>query len=94
MSLATKDLTLDVTRYIEFKFWEGKHPHIAGRRVRVSWIAHYLRDNDIGISDLARDLSLTENQVAAAMLYYEQHQEEIEAVESEEYEEYRPLIEG
>jgi uncharacterized protein (DUF433 family) len=94
MNIATKPLTLDVTNYIEFKFWDGKHPHIIGRRVRVSWIAYYMRDNKWGISDLARELSLTENEVAAAILYYAQHKDEIDALEQAEKEEYRHLYEG
>jgi uncharacterized protein (DUF433 family) len=94
MTKAAQDLTLNLTHYIEFKFWEGKHPHIVGRRVRVSWIAYYMRDNDWGISDLARELTLTENEVAAAVLYYEQHKDEVDALEQAEKEEYRHFYES
>lgn len=89
--MAEKIFTINLTDYIESRFWEGQHPHIRNRRVRVSWIAAYA--HTWGISQTALDLSLTESQVAAALLYYEQHKAEIDALESAEEEAYKHLYE-
>ncbi|MBZ0310234.1 MAG: hypothetical protein K8I82_29510 [Anaerolineae bacterium] len=58
--MADKIFTINLTDYIESRFWEGQHPHIRNRRVRVSWITAYA--HTWGISQTAQDLSLTEPQ--------------------------------
>lgn len=91
--MADKIFTVDVDNYIEKRFWDGKFPHIRNRRVRVAWIAEYSHDNQRSIAEIAQDIGLTEMQVAAALLYYEQHKEEIDILEQAEYEEYKHLYE-
>jgi uncharacterized protein (DUF433 family) len=75
--------TIDLRKYIDrSKF--GDRPHIRGRRVPVSYLASDYHDNGWGISRLADEYTLTEAEVLAALLYYEEHKAEIDAQDAEE----------
>jgi uncharacterized protein (DUF433 family) len=61
----------------------GEGPHVRGRRVPVATIAHCARDQKWSVSELAYQFTLSEAQVSAALLYYEEHKDAIEAQEAE-----------
>lgn len=79
---------IDLSRYIETKHFENR-PHVRGHRIPVSVIAYHARDNQWGIDELADAFSLSEAEILAAMLYYEQHKAEIDAQEAELNAQYR-----
>jgi uncharacterized protein (DUF433 family) len=79
MAQETSDLVL--TRYIDTVFFQ-KRPHIRGRRVPVAAVAYNARDNGWDVPRLAREFSLSQAEVLAALLYYETHQDEIDTQEA------------
>lgn len=71
-----------LTQYIEYRRF-GARPHLRGRRIPVAIIASAARDNpEIGIQGLQLAYDLSEIEVLAALLYYAQHQEEIDMQEA------------
>lgn len=85
---------IDLTRYIDRKHF-GDRPHVRGRRIPVWVIAHTVRDNEVyGVRELMYDFDLSAEEALAALLYYEQHKEEIEAQEAAINEQYRHLYES
>jgi uncharacterized protein (DUF433 family) len=89
--MAEHPLTVDLTHYIAFRHF-GARPHIRGRRILVHTIATAARDNpDLGIADLMIAYDLQESEVLAALLYYAQHQNEIDAQEAAIDSEYKQL---
>ncbi|MFN8374515.1 MAG: DUF433 domain-containing protein [Anaerolineae bacterium] len=80
MSLQIPD-TVDLRKYIDTQYF-GARPHIRGRRVPVALIAYSARSEGWGTSELAYQFTLTEPQVLAALLYYQEHQAEIDAQEA------------
>ena len=72
--------TLDLSKYIEVRVF-GDRPHIRGRRVPVATIAYCHRDLGWTVSELAYEFTLSEPQVLAALLYYEENKERIDAQE-------------
>jgi uncharacterized protein (DUF433 family) len=72
--------TVDLRKYIEIRIF-GDRPHIRGRRVPVATIAHYAHSQGWGVSELAYQFTLSEPEVLAALLYYEEHKDLIEAQE-------------
>ena len=75
---------VDLTKYIETRFF-GERPHIRGRRVPVAFIAYNARTNAWDIARLAYEFTLSEAEVAAALLYYQEHKDLIDAQEAEEF---------
>jgi uncharacterized protein (DUF433 family) len=73
--------TLDLSKYIEVRIF-GERPHIRGRRVPVATIAHCHHRQGWNIAELAYNFGLSEAQVLAALLYYEEHKAQIEAQEA------------
>jgi uncharacterized protein (DUF433 family) len=71
---------VDLSKYIETRLF-GDRPHIRGRRVPVAIIASNARTNGWAVPELAYQFTLTEAQVLAALLYYAEHQAEIDAQE-------------
>lgn len=61
--------TSDLSKYIDFKYF-GERPHIRGRRIWVSMIAANEQANQWSIAELAREFTLTEEEMLAAILYY------------------------
>jgi uncharacterized protein (DUF433 family) len=84
---------VDLSKYIDTTFY-GERPHIRGRRVLVSMMAANARDNDWPVSRLAREFSLSEEEVLAALLYYHEHKEEIDRQDAEEQRQFDNIIEA
>lgn len=72
---------IDLRKYIDTETYMQR-PHIRGRRVPVATIAHSGRSQGWDVAELAYQFTLSETQVLAALLYYEEHREEIEAQEA------------
>jgi len=86
-------LTVTLTKYIETRIF-GDRPHIRGRRIPVSFIAYAARNENMSPDELAQEFALSVSEVLAALLYYKEHVEEIDAQEDAEraaYEENRSL---
>lgn len=74
---------IDLSMYIEARFF-GERPHLRDRRVPVAMIGRWQRTNGWTVAELAQHFTLSETEVLAALLYYEQHQGELDAQEAEE----------
>ncbi|MFN8372467.1 MAG: DUF433 domain-containing protein [Anaerolineae bacterium] len=72
------DYVLD--KYIETRIF-GERPHIRGRRIPVATLAYNARSNHQTVTELAHDFDLSEAEVLAALLYYEENKAEIDAQE-------------
>ena len=70
-------------KYIETRLF-GERPHIRGRRIWVSMIAANAERNNLSVSELAYEFSLTQKEVLAALLYYQEHKDEIDRQDAEE----------
>lgn len=75
--------TVDLRKYIDTQFF-GVRPHIRGRRVPIATIVYNARANHWGLAELVENFGLSEAQVLSALLYYEEHKEEIDQQEVEE----------
>lgn len=73
--------TVDLRKYIATEFF-GQRPHVRGHRVPVATLAHSAHSQQWDVTELAYQFSLTETEVLAALLYYEQHREAVEATEA------------
>ncbi len=73
--------TLDLSKYIETRFF-GERPHIRGRRVPVAAIVCFGRENNRSVAELIDDFTLSEAEVLAALLYYSEHKEAVDAQEA------------
>jgi uncharacterized protein (DUF433 family) len=60
----------------------GERPHIRGRRVPVATIAHSAHSQKWSVAELAYEFTLSEPEVLAALLYYEEHKDLIEEQEA------------
>lgn len=69
---------LDLSKYIDTEFF-GEHPHIRGRRIPVVTLIYAQRDNNYSVADLMHNFTLGESEVLAALLYYSEHKDEIDA---------------
>lgn len=72
-----------LSRYIEIRLMEAR-PHIRGRRVPVALLAYSAQSEKWGPAELAYQFSISEVEALAALLYYKEHQGEIDALEAEE----------
>jgi uncharacterized protein (DUF433 family) len=72
---------VDLSKYIAFEPDTGR-PRIKGRRVPVATIAYSTRSEGWNNAELAYQFTLSEAEVLAALLYYAEHQAEIDAQES------------
>lgn len=82
MSASTPE-RVDLSKYIETRFF-GMRPHIRGRRIPIAIIVYQARANSWTIAQTSWNFTLAEAEVLAAMLYYEEHQSEIDKQETEE----------
>ncbi len=80
--MVSKAPPLDLTQYIDSRYF-GERPHIRGRRVPVATIADNAHGNGWDVARLAYEFTLTEAEVLAALLYYEQHHELIDVQEAD-----------
>jgi uncharacterized protein (DUF433 family) len=81
MAEQTVPPSVDLRKYIETRIF-GERPHIRGRRIPVATIAHSARSQGWDVSELAYQFTLSEPEVLAALLYYEEHKDQIEAQEA------------
>jgi uncharacterized protein (DUF433 family) len=79
--MAQQKLDINLSTYIDATYF-GERPHIRGRRVPVATVAYSARDNDWSVEELGYQYTLSEAEVLAALLYYSQHQAEIDAQEA------------
>ena len=75
MSASTPE-KVDLSKYIELR--DGR-ANIRGRRLPVAFVAAAEQTNHLSISELAYQFTLNEEQVLAALLYYREHKDEIDA---------------
>ena len=78
--MARQAPALDLAKYVDARFF-GERPHVRGRRVPVAAVAYNARDNGWDVSRLVKEFSLTQSEVLAALLYYEEHRITIDAQE-------------
>lgn len=81
MSAPTPHTTVDLSKYIEIR---GGRANIRGRRLPVSFIVAAERSPNASIADIAHDFTISEEQVLAALLYYREHKDEIDAQDIED----------
>lgn len=75
--------TVDLSKYIETRLMENR-PHIRGRRVPVALLAYSARSEGWNAAELSYQFSISEAEALAALLYYEEHQTEIDDLEAVE----------
>jgi uncharacterized protein (DUF433 family) len=73
--------TVDLSKYIAVESF-GSRPHVKGRRVPVATLAHSAGSQHWDVPELAYQFGLSETEVLAALLYFEQHRDSIEAQEA------------
>jgi len=74
---------VDLQKYIDAQFFDDR-PHIRGKRIPVALIANRMAANHWTVAETAYDFSLSEAEVLAALLYYEEHHAEIQQQEAKE----------
>ncbi|MCC6893401.1 MAG: DUF433 domain-containing protein [Anaerolineae bacterium] len=74
---------IDLHKYIEMRLFDDR-PHIRGKRIPVALVAQRMTANGWTIAETAYDFTLSEAEVLAALLYYEEHQDEIRQQEVNE----------
>jgi uncharacterized protein (DUF433 family) len=72
-------INLNLSKYIDLR---DERPHVRGRRIPVATIAHSARSQGWTINQLAYEFTLSEAEVLAALLYYEENRDAIEAQEA------------
>jgi uncharacterized protein (DUF433 family) len=72
---------VDLRKYVETRIF-GDRPHIRGRRIPVVTVAHYHQRQGWSIVQLAENFGLSEAEVLAALLYYEENKLLIETQEA------------
>ena len=87
---AMNPVIVDLSKYIETRLFEER-PHIRDRRIPVAVIAYQKRLNDWSVADTAYNFSLSEAEILAALLYYEEHKAEIDQQEAEEQEKFEAM---
>jgi uncharacterized protein (DUF433 family) len=79
--MAEAPTSVDLRKYIEVRIF-GERPHIRGRRIPVATIAHSAQSQGWGVAELAYQFTVSEPEVLAALLYYEENKTVIEAQET------------
>ena len=74
---------VDLQKYIDSQLFDDR-PHIRGKRIPVALIANRMGANHWTVAETAYDFSLSEAEVLAALLYYEEHHAEIQQQEAKE----------
>lgn len=75
--------TVDVSKYIETRLMEDR-PHIRGRRIPIAVVMLRVQQNNMTATEAAYDFGITEAEVLAALLYYQENQDKINAQIEEE----------
>jgi uncharacterized protein (DUF433 family) len=71
---------LNLSKYIDVSLM-GDRPHVRGRRMPIATLVAFRNGEQLNISELAYAFTLTQAEVLAALLYYEEHRDEIDAYE-------------
>lgn len=79
--MASIPLDVDLTKYID-KTEFGDRPHIRGRRITVAQIADTAANQSWDLDSVADEYTLTKAQVLAALLYYEEFHDQVDALEA------------
>lgn len=74
----------DLRHYIDTEFFEER-PHIRRRRIPVALLVRVARNEQWDIDEIATQYSISTAEALAALLYYEEHKEELEQQEKEEF---------
>jgi uncharacterized protein (DUF433 family) len=69
--------------YIEFRYFDSR-PHLKNRRLPVAFVAYMAKRNNMALSEVAYNYTISEQEALAALWYYSLHQDEIDAQEEEE----------
>jgi uncharacterized protein (DUF433 family) len=87
--------TTDLSKYVELRPYEpvSAYPFIRGRRLPVSFIGRNYVNQHKTVAEIASVYSVSEEEILAGVLYYLEHRDEVEAVEEEVTEFYRPFFE-
>lgn len=72
---------IDLRKYIDTHTYMER-PHIRGRRVPVATIAYSARDLGWDVAKLAYEFTLSETQVLASLLYYQENHDVIDSQEA------------
>lgn len=75
--------SVDLRKYIDTHYF-GARPHIRGRRVPISFVVSALKENHLSIAEISEVYSLTDAEVLAALLFYEEHQDLIDTQDKAE----------
>ncbi|MCL4255546.1 MAG: DUF433 domain-containing protein, partial [Anaerolineae bacterium] len=67
---------VDLSKYIEIR---NNRPNIRGRRIPIIFIVSAKKAHNATIDELCENYTLSHAQVLAALLYYEEHQAELDA---------------
>jgi uncharacterized protein (DUF433 family) len=74
-------LDVDLSKYIDNSEF-GDRPHIRGRRITIAQIADTAANQSWDLDTVANEYTLTKAQVLAALLYYEEFREQVDALEA------------
>jgi uncharacterized protein (DUF433 family) len=72
--------TVDLSKYIEKRFF-GERPHVRDRRIPVATLAYSARSQNWNNAEIAHNFGLSEAEVLAALLYYEEYKALIDSQE-------------
>jgi uncharacterized protein (DUF433 family) len=75
--------TVDLRKYIEVRLFDDR-PHIRGRRIPVANVVGTMQANNLSVAETADNFTISEAEVLAALLYYQEHKTEIDQQEEEE----------
>ncbi|MDX1990781.1 MAG: DUF433 domain-containing protein [bacterium] len=73
--------TIDLSKYIDTKYF-GERPHIRGRRIPVAAVANGAQMQQWSIYQIMDEFDLSEAEVLAALLYYQEYQTVIDQQEA------------
>jgi len=66
---------VDLSKYIEMR---NDRPNIRGRRLPIMTIINTKKVMDATVTQLCDEYTLSESEILAALLYYQEHQEELD----------------
>jgi uncharacterized protein (DUF433 family) len=69
---------VDLRKYIDTQFY-GERPHIRGHKLLVTFIVAASQSQGWSVDELAEQFSISAEQAAAALLYYFEHKDQIDA---------------
>ncbi|MDX2075288.1 MAG: DUF433 domain-containing protein [bacterium] len=66
---------VDLSKYIEMR---NDRPHIRGRKIPIMFLVSFQKANNSSVEDLCDGYSLSRAEVLSALLYYQEHQAELD----------------